>query len=95
MSDPGKPSHGVQAYRWLVTIGTGATSLLAVLILNTVQRTADDVNGLKVDVSTVKTTQLHQNTRIDAIERRNEAQDTKIEALQQSIWRYAPPARPQ
>lgn len=88
-----KPPHngkGVQAYRWLVSIGTGATVLLALWILDTVKGTARDVTVLQVDVSTVKAMQIYQNTRIDAVERRNDLQDSKIDTLGQHIWRFSP-----
>ena len=88
MSDA--PPKGTQAYRWLVGVGTASTTALAVLILSTVKATAPDVNALKVDVSTVKAMQIHQTTRIEAVERRNDAQDTKLDALSQQIWRFSP-----
>lgn len=81
---------GTQAYRWLVGIGTASTTALAVLILSTVKETAADVNLLKVDVSTVKAMQTHQTTRIDSVERRNDAQDVKLDTLSQQIWRFSP-----
>ncbi|RUP36274.1 MAG: hypothetical protein EKK60_15470, partial [Gordonia sp. (in: high G+C Gram-positive bacteria)] len=65
---------GTQAYRWLVGIGTAATVALATLILTTVKETAADVNVLKVAVSTVQAMQAHQSSRIEAVERRNDAQ---------------------
>ena len=89
MSD-GYTPKGTQAYRWLVGIGTASTTLLAALILTTVKETAADVNSLKVDVSTVKAMQTHQNTRIEAVERRNDAQDIKLDTLSQQIWRFSP-----
>lgn len=81
---------GTQAYRWLVGIGTAATVALATLILSTVKETAADVNSLKIDVSTVKAMQVHQTARIEAVERRNDAQDTKLDTLSQQIWRFSP-----
>lgn len=90
MSDAPINGKGVQAYRWLVSIGTGATVLLALWILDTVKGTAQDVNALKVDVSTVKAMQTHQTARIEAVERRNDAQDVKLDSLSQQIWRFSP-----
>lgn len=81
---------GTQAYRWLVGIGTAATVALASLTLSTVRETAKDVTVLQVDVSTVKAMQIYQNTRIDAVERRNDLQDTKIDTLGQQIWKFSP-----
>lgn len=81
---------GTQAYRWLVGVGTAATLMLATLILSTVKETAADVNVLKVAVSTVQALQNHQSSRIEAVERRNDAQDTKLDSLSQQIWRFSP-----
>jgi mannitol-specific phosphotransferase system IIBC component len=81
---------GTQAYRWLVGIGTAATVSLASMILSTVKETAADVNSLKIDVSTVKAMQTHQTARIEAVERRNDAQDLKLDSLSQQIWRFSP-----
>lgn len=90
MSEAPTNSKGVQAYRWLVSIGTGATVLLALWILDTVKGTAADVNSLKIAVSTVKAMQTHQTARIEAVERRNDAQDVKLDSLSQQIWRFSP-----
>jgi len=81
---------GTQAYRWLVGAGTAATVAIATLILSTVKETAMDVNVLKVAVSTVQALQNHQSSRIEAVERRNDAQDTKLDTLSQQIWRFSP-----
>lgn len=94
MSMSGQVPKGVQAYRWGVSIGTGATVLLTLWILDTVKGTAADVNTLKVDVSTVKATQSHQSSRIEAVERRNEAQDRKLDDLQQRYWSMPPKGNP-
>lgn len=89
MSEQQTPK-GTQAYRWLVGIGTAASTALAVLILNTVKETAKDVTVLQVDVSTVKAMQVHQTARIEAVERRNDLQDSKLDTLSQQIWRFSP-----
>ena len=81
---------GTQAYRWLVGAGTASTVALATLILSTVKETAADVNVLKIDVSTVKAMQTHQTARIEAVERRNDAQDLKLDTLSQQLWRFSP-----
>lgn len=82
----GRVSLGVQAYRWLVGVATAGTLLLASSILATVKETATDVNALKVDISSVKAMQAHMASRIEAAERRNEMQDTKIDGLWQRFW---------
>ncbi len=84
---------GTQAYRWLVGAGTAATVALATLILSTVKETAMDVNLLKIDVSTVKAMQTHQTARIEAVERRNDAQDLKLDTLSQQLWQFSPVPR--
>jgi len=84
---------GTQAYRWLVGAGTAATVALATLILSTVKETAMDVNVLKIDVSTVKAMQTHQTARIEAVERRNDAQDLKLDTLSQQLWQFSPAPR--
>ena len=84
---------GTQAYRWLVGAGTAATVALATLILSTVKETAADVNVLKIDVSTVKAMQTHQTARIEAVERRNDAQDLKLDTLSQQLWQFSPVPR--
>ena len=81
---------GTQAYRWLVGMGTAATVALATLILSTVKETAADVNVLKIAVSTVQAMQTHQSSRIEAVERRNDAQDLKLDTLSQQLWRFSP-----
>lgn len=91
MSEP--INKGTQAYRWLVGAGTAATLALATLILSTVKETAMDVNVLKVAVSTVQALQNHQSSRIEAVERRNDAQDTKLDTLSQQLWRFSPVPR--
>ena len=80
---------GTQAYRWLVGAGTAATVALATLILSTVKETAADVNVLKIAVSTVQAMQTHQSSRIEAVERRNDAQDLKLDTLSQQLWRFS------
>jgi len=80
---------GVQAYRWGVSIGTAATTALAGLIFNTVLKTADDVGTLKTDVATMKATQVHQTSRIEAVERRNEEQDRKIDDVRREIYGFS------
>lgn len=84
---------GTQAYRWLVGAGTAATVALATLILSTVKETAADVNVLKIAVSTVQAMQTHQSSRIEAVERRNDAQDLKLDTLSQQLWRFPPVPR--
>ena len=91
MSEP--IPKGTQAYRWLVGAGTAATVALATLILSTVKETAMDVNLLKIDVSTVKAMQTHQTARIEAVERRNDAQDLKLDTLSQQLWQFSPVPR--
>jgi len=87
-----KVGPGVQAYRWWVAVGVAATTGLAWLILSTVRETATDITMLKVAFERLTTTQGHQSSRIDAIERRNDQQDEKIGDLQRQVWRMSPSA---
>lgn len=90
MTDPTnghRESRGVSAYRWWISVGMTATLALVGLVLTTVKETASDVTALKVQVSTMAATQMHQSSRIDAIERRNDAQDAGIVDLQRRVWR--------
>jgi hypothetical protein len=82
---------GEVAFRWIVMGGISILGLLSVRVLGQIDKTADKVEILQLQVSDMKGT---FNSRIDAhverlntIDRRNEAQDTKIDALQQRIWR--------
>lgn len=87
MSEQGaKDSRGIQAYRWMLSGGVAATLALGGLILSTVQKTADDVSTLKAGFASLTTTQIHQGARLDAIDRRNDQQDQKIEGLQQRVY---------
>jgi hypothetical protein len=83
---PAKDSRGIQAYRWWMAVGVAATATLAGLILTTVKETATDVSTLKAGFASLTTTQIHQGARLDAIDRRNDQQDQKIEGLQQRVY---------
>jgi hypothetical protein len=87
MSESNGTGKGVQAYRWMVTVGMAATVSLAGMILKTVSETASDVTALKIQITTLTANQLHQSSRIDSIERRNDLQDNSIIDLQRRVWR--------
>lgn len=96
MSDGNGSGRGVQAYRWMVSLGMAATVALAGLILSTVKETANDVTNLKIQFSTLTTTQFHQSSRMDSMDRRNDGQDNAIGELQRQVWQWprnAPPVR--
>lgn len=81
-----RDGKGVQAYRWLVSVGIAAITTLCTIVLLTVQRTADDVSNLRSGFATLTTTQTHQSARMDSIDKRNDEQDKKIENLKDRIY---------
>jgi len=102
MSDGNGSSKGVQAYRWLVTIGMGLLAYLSIRVLDSVDKTATAVTALQIQVTTLSgTTESRINAHADrlrGIDDRNVQQDTrmdrqdmKIEGIQQRIWQL--PAR--
>jgi hypothetical protein len=83
----GREGRSAQAHRWLISLGTSLTVALASFILATVKETASDVTALKIQMSTLTATQAQQTNRLDAIDRRNDQQDVKIDELQRRVWR--------
>lgn len=90
-------NRGETAFRWIVLGGISLLGALSMRVLGQIDKTADKVELLQLQVSDMKGT---FNSRIDAhverlntIDRRNDAQDVKIDALQQRVWRM--PATPQ
>ncbi len=91
-------NRGETAYRWVVMAGIGILCLLSVRLLGQIDKTGDKVELLQLQVSDMKGT---FNSRIDAhverlntVDRRNDAQDVKIDALQQRVWRLPFPGQP-
>jgi hypothetical protein len=94
----GKVSMGVQAYRWLVALIMFLLTGLSARVLVTIDKTAEKVDTLQIQLIDMKGTldsriNAHvqrlddANRRFDTIDRRNDSQDVKIDALQQRVWR--------
>jgi hypothetical protein len=85
-SNGGKTALGVQAYRWLVAAGLALLTLLSQRTLAGIDDTAKAVNDLRAVVQSMQgTTNTHAH-RLDSIDRRNDQQDTKIDAIQLKVW---------
>lgn len=96
MSDPTLPNGhakiglGVQAYRWLVAGGMALLVLLSQRTLASLDDTVTAVRDLKAQVMTMQGTSDSRFTahaqRLDTQDRRNDAQDVKIDSLWQRLW---------
>lgn len=91
----GKESRGVQAYRWLVSVGIALLSILMMRVLADVDRTAD-----KVDLLGQKFGEWRGNTesrinahaqRLDTVDRRNDLQDSKLDEFARWLFRRDQP----
>lgn len=93
----GKTGLGVQAYRWLVGGGMALLVLLSQRTLATLDDTTAAVRSLQAQVAAMHgTTESRFNAhahRLDAAERRNDAQDVKIDGLWQRLWSPVPATR--
>lgn len=89
-----KESKGVQAYRWIVLGALGLLAALSMRVLGQIDKTADKVELLQLQVTDMKGTfdsRLNAHVdRLNSIDRRNDMQDGKIDALQQRVWRLPP-----
>jgi hypothetical protein len=93
----GKTGLGVQAYRWLVGGGVALLVLLSQRTLATLDETAAAVRTLQAQVAALQgATESRFNAhgqRLDTIDRRNDAQDVKIDGLWQRLWSPTPTTR--
>lgn len=102
----GKESRGVQAYRWMVTLGIGALGILMLRVLNDIDRAASKVDALNDRVIDMRgTTESRINAHADRFRTLDERwksqneldrqQDGKIDELRQRVWRWPeqPPTR--
>ncbi len=93
----GKSGLGVQAYRWIVAGGMALLVLLSQRTLATLDDTAAAVRSLQAQVAALQgATESRFNAhahRLDAAERRNDAQDVKIDGLWQRLWSPVPTTR--
>lgn len=98
MSDMTNGSKGIQAYRWLVTIGMALITGLSWRQLDQIDKMAVKLEALQIQVTTLSgTTEGRSNAsvqRLDTAERRNDRQDQQIEELQRRLWQIAPTRSP-
>ena len=94
MSDMANGNKGIQAYRWLVTIGMALITALSWRQLDQIDKMAAKLEALPIQVTTLSsTTEGRSNAsaqRLDTAERRNDRQDQQIEELQRRLWQIAP-----
>lgn len=87
-------SLGVQAYRWLVAVGLGILVILSNKTLQGIDDTAKDVRALQIEMRTMQGTTesrfISHSQRLDTIDRRNDAQDAKLDGLWQRFWTLPP-----
>lgn len=98
MSDITNGNKGIQAYRWLVTIGMALITALSWRQLDQIDKMAAKLEALQIQVTTLSsTTEGRSNAsaqRLDTAERRNDRQDQQIEELQRRLWQVAPTRSP-
>ncbi len=98
MSDMTNGNKGIQAYRWLVTIGMALITALSWRQLDQIDKMAAKLEALQLQVTTLSsTTEGRSNAsaqRLDTAERRNDRQDQQIEELQRRLWQIAPTRSP-
>lgn len=96
-STNGKTGLGVQAYRWLVGGGMALLVLLSQRTLATLDDTTAAVRSLQAQVAAMQgVTESRLNAhaqRLDTSDRRNDAQDVKIDGLWQRLWSPVPNTR--
>ena len=98
MSDMTNGNKGVQAYRWLVTIGMALITALSWRQLDQIDKMAAKLEALQIQVTTLSSTSEGRSNasaqRLDTAERRNDRQDQQIEELQRRLWQIAPTRSP-
>lgn len=94
MSDTTNGTKGVQAYRWLVTIGMALITALSWRQLDQIDKMAAKLEALQIQVTTLSSTAEGRASahamRLDAHDRRNDRQDQQIEELQRRLWQLSP-----
>lgn len=98
MSEVTNGNKGIQAYRWLVTIGMALITALSWRQLDQIDKMAAKLEALQIQVTTLSSTSEGRSTasaqRLDTAERRNDRQDQQIEELQRRLWQIAPTRSP-
>ncbi len=94
MSDAANGTKGLQAYRWLVTIGMALITTLSWRVLDQVDKMAAKLEALQIQVTALSGASDGRASahalRLDNQDRRNERQDQQIEELQRRLWQVAP-----
>lgn len=90
MTDDVRSHKGVQAYRWIVSLGIAALGALSLRVLMTVDDMAKDVRSLQVKVEVLTTTVTNLAGQLAAAERRNDTQDVKLYEIERRVWQLAP-----
>jgi hypothetical protein len=85
-------SKGIQAYRWVVLVGLAILGALSIRVLTQIDKTADKLELLQIQVTDMKGTFGTHTQRLDSVDRRIDAHDLKIDDLQRRVWRL-PEAR--
>jgi hypothetical protein len=94
-----KLSLGIQAYRWITAAGIAVLVLLSNRTLQGIDQTAEAVRAMQIELRTMQgTTESRFNAhagRLDAVDRRNDLQDSKIDGLWQRFWTFpqSPPPK--
>jgi len=91
MSDLANGTKGVQAYRWLVTIGIALITALSWRQLDQIDKMSVKIEALQIQLTTLASTSegrfnAHAG-RHDNADRRNDRQDAQIDELQRRVWR--------
>jgi hypothetical protein len=98
MSEMTNGNKGIQAYRWLVTIGMALITALSWRQLDQIDKMAAKLEALQIQVTTLSGTSEGRSNasaqRLDTAERRNDRQDQQIEELQRRLWQIAPTRSP-
>lgn len=91
MSDLANSTKGVQAYRWLVTVGIALITALSWRQLDQIDRMSVKIEALQIQLTTLASTSEGRFNalagRHDNADRRNDRQDAQIDELQRRVWR--------
>lgn len=88
----GNGHKGVQAYRWVVSVGMAVIMALSWRVLDQIDKMAIKLDTLQTQVTTLSgTTEGRLNIhaqRHDNADRLNERQDQAISELQRRVWQW-------
>lgn len=86
----GNGSKGVQAYRWILSAGVAVIGVMSMRMLAHVDEVGKDVRTLQIQVTTLNTTIANLALQLANAERRNDAQDAKLNDIERRVWQMAP-----